>query len=83
MATDRGCGKPAVVNRPGGLKEPNGGGEILGLFDKPERTGDRRERAAVMDGRTKTIERGKMLGHAVPHVALEPVARMREATSGL
>ena len=60
MAMDRGCGKPAVVSGPGGLQEPNGGGEILGLvFDKPERTGDRRERAAVMDRRTKPIERGK------------------------
>ena len=39
--------------------------------------GDRRKRAAVMDGRAEPLERREMLGHAVALVALEAVAGMR------
>src|SRR5829696_10021197 len=40
--------------------------------------GHRRERAAVMDGRAKPFQRREMLGHAVAHIALEAVTRMRQ-----
>ncbi len=40
---------------------------------------DRRERAAVMDGGTEPVQCVEVLRHAVAHVALEAVARMREA----
>src|SRR5271170_2565761 len=35
-----------------------------------------------MDGRAEPVERGKMFGHAVAHVALKAVARMRGAETG-
>ena len=41
--------------------------------------GDRRESAAMVDGRSEPRQGIEVLGHAVTHMALESIARMRQA----
>src|ERR1700683_5314790 len=59
------------------LQRQHAADKIVGAgFQCVPSAGNRRERAAMMNRRTEPAQSGKMLGHAVTHMALETVTWM-------